>query len=268
MLPVFAMSSLSQVVRGAGGSGKSTVDTTLVTTRGFEPPEDEQLRQSAFIPTEGLKKFWEKYGSTTGPGEATGLWKKYKVWKTKMGVLSDENITIEPSPRTKYPVKNTYRYPMMPLETSDLTMKRLSGYCAVITYEAIHNKPPAEIVGMGIVNPIAESIGIKVDSLPLLYCAAANGAEMFPEFGMYSFFLQLRRHLKFKTPDTERTVVKMMRMKYNGEPLDSYLNKQDVSVVEAWKAVNDLPWRGSTRPKKQIVEFLQSKLKVDLSDLE
>ncbi|QRW41715.1 MAG: nucleoprotein [Udune virus] len=261
------MTSLGKIVSGQAGPSKAVRDGEMVVTAGFGPPDDSQVTSSGFIPMDGLAIFYEKYGAITGPKEATGVWVKYKPWKTKMAVHNDETITVQPSVRAKYEVVNTFRYPMRPLVTSDMTLKRLSGYSAVMCFESIKNATPLEIKNLGIINPIAESIGIKCEEFPLLYCAAANGAEMFPEFGMYSFFLQLYRHQKLKTQDTERTVLKMMRMKYNGLPLNEYLEGQSKDVKKAWDAVTSLPWKGNTRPKKEIIDYLEQQLKIDISDL-
>nr|QYW05748.1 MAG: nucleocapsid protein [Peribunyaviridae sp.] len=126
---------------------------------------------------------------------------------------------------------------------SDLTLHRISGYFAkyvLISYLETNTLGKAEICAT-IVNPIAESHGIRWTAGAEVYLSFFPGTEMFlDKFNFYPLAIGIYR-VKKGMMDAQ-FLKKTLRQRYDGQTADQWMQSKTEDVMKAVRVLESLPW--------------------------
>nr|AJG39326.1 nucleocapsid protein [Wuhan Louse Fly Virus 1] len=126
---------------------------------------------------------------------------------------------------------------------SALTLHRLSGYLARSMLEKFYESGSAEreVMKLSIINPIAESHGIKWDSGPEIYFSFFPGTEMFLErFHFYPLAIGIYR-VKHGMMDAQ-FLKKTLRQRYGNLTADQWMQTKAEDVKRAVTTMENLKW--------------------------
>ncbi|ACE07178.1 N protein [Pongola virus - SAAr1] len=125
----------------------------------------------------------------------------------------------------------------------DLTLHRISGYLArwVLEEHSKDDESEKELIESTIVNPIAESNGIKWSDGAAIYLSFFPGTEMFLEpFKFFPLAIGIYR-VKHKMMDAQ-FLKKALRQRYGKLTAEKWMATKVKSIGEAVRAVEKLKW--------------------------
>nr|AAC55340.1 nucleocapsid protein [Tahyna virus]UEE94595.1 nucleocapsid protein [Orthobunyavirus tahynaense]ADC53402.1 N protein [Tahyna virus]ADC53404.1 N protein [Tahyna virus]ADC53406.1 N protein [Tahyna virus] len=131
-----------------------------------------------------------------------------------------------------------------PIDNNDLTIHRLSGYLARWVLEQFKENEDAaqrELIKTTVINPIAESNGIRWDNGAEIYLAFFPGTEMFLEtFNFYPLTIGIYR-VKQGMMDPQY-LKKALRQRYGSLTADKWMSQKTTAIAKSLKDVEQLKW--------------------------
>nr|ADG01817.1 nucleocapsid protein [La Crosse virus] len=131
-----------------------------------------------------------------------------------------------------------------PIGNNDLTIHRLSGYLArwvLDQYNENDDESQRELIRTTIINPIAESNGVRWDSGPEIYLSFFPGTEMFLEtFKFYPLTIGIHR-VKQGMMDPQY-LKKALRQRYGTLTADKWMSQKVAAIAKSLKDVEQLKW--------------------------
>ncbi|AQM74141.1 nucleoprotein [Wolkberg virus] len=206
---------------------------------------DEPSRVSnGFNPEEQYNRFFTSGNAVQSMATIRTFFLNAKKAKDRMASKPDKKLTLKFGSWAVEVINNHFPGNRdTQIMDTDLTLHRISGYLAryvLETYLGSNTIGKSEITAT-IVNPIAESHGIRWTAGAEVYLAFFPGTEMFLDrFNFYPLAIGIYR-VKKGMMDAQ-FLKKSLRQRYDGMTADQWMQSKTGEVMQAIRVLETLPW--------------------------